>query len=355
MKPVLRNTYFVADKTDKFTEVSDFAPRPETAHLTYFLKVFEYIEGAGLTSGCVFILASYRNRVLPAYGPEVFVLIHDDEHGRLLHYERDVGAIFKAYGDKPEIARPWHADKLQALLILRYLRSRTLRLRTKLNLLARSSLVGGVPGIPPTLAIPAGYLNQLDLPPIPILDRPFDIGFAGSISNGHPSIYNLFGVLDTPKACSRRQMASVLQQYMEDNPEHKYHVELTKGFVASTSSGPTAFSKDLSNTKICIVPRGCHVETIRYFQSMRYGCVVICENLPDHWFYAGSPAIVVEDWQDLPRHLDRLLGSPELLARKSEEALSWWSNQASERALGRFIGTRVNSRAASIDMVAVAT
>jgi hypothetical protein len=85
------------------------------------------------------------------------------------------------------------------------------------------------------------------------------------------------------------------------------------------------------------VPRGCHVETIRYFQALRYGCVVICENLPDHWFYTGSPAIVVEDWAELPDHLDRLLRNPAMMTDLSESALAWWRNMASEPAVARFV------------------
>lgn len=352
MRQKLRNTYFVADKTDTFAQVSDFQPRPETAHLSYFLKMFECIEDEGLASGCVFILASYRNRVLPVYGPKVFVFVHDDEHGRLLHYSGQVGAIFKAFGDGPQIARPWRADKLQLLLTLRYLRSMILRLGTQFAVLATSGPGSMFLDVPPTLPIPAGYLNQLDLPPIPILDRPYDVSFAGSISNGHPSIYNLYGMLDTPKACSRRRMAAVLEQYINDNPDHNYNIQFTQNFTASTSLGPFEFSKALANTKICLAPRGCHVETARYFQAMRYGCVVVCERLPDHWFYADSPAIVIEDWRELPKHLNRLLETPELMAQKSEEALYWWSRCASEFAIGRFIGRTVNSQ--GDDLVPVA-
>jgi hypothetical protein len=89
----------------------------------------------------------------------------------------------------------------------------------------------------------------------------------------------------------------------------------------------------MAETKICLAPRGSSVETYRFFEALRQGCVVICDRLPPHWFYDGCPAIQIDDWRDLEAQVAKLLADPQRLFFLHRESLAWWEAKCSEHAL----------------------
>lgn len=91
------------------------------------------------------------------------------------------------------------------------------------------------------------------------------------------------------------------------------------------------------DAKVCLAPRGGSVETYRYFEALRYGCVVITEPLPPTWFYRGSPAVVVKRWRQLPAVLASLLDDPAGLAQRHRASLAWWRDRCSEDALAAYL------------------
>jgi len=92
------------------------------------------------------------------------------------------------------------------------------------------------------------------------------------------------------------------------------------------------YSQRLMDSKICLAPRGTSLETFRYYEGLRYGCVVLTEEQPPHWFYSDAPAIVVDHWDELPSLIPYLLAHPNVLQQKHREALDWWEHVASEEA-----------------------
>ena len=91
------------------------------------------------------------------------------------------------------------------------------------------------------------------------------------------------------------------------------------------------YTEIMADTKIALAPRGSSVETYRFFEAMRQGCVVICDRLPPHWFYVGCPAIQVDDWGNLEAEVRALSADPE----------RWWICIAS-----RWLGGTKNSPSA---------
>lgn len=69
------------------------------------------------------------------------------------------------------------------------------------------------------------------------------------------------------------------------------------------------------------------------FEALRCGCVVICNRLPDHWFYAGSPAIQIDDWRDLEATVRPLIADPQHLFALHSQSLAWWKSRCSEHAV----------------------
>jgi hypothetical protein len=112
---------------------------------------------------------------------------------------------------------------------------------------------------------------------------------------------------------------------------------ITRDFHASETAGSAAYSYEMMRAKICVVPRGTSFETFRFFEAIRYGCVVITEALPRRWFYDGSPAIQLRNWAKLEETLVALLRDGELMQRKHTAALEWWKNVCSEAAVGTYI------------------
>ena len=93
----------------------------------------------------------------------------------------------------------------------------------------------------------------------------------------------------------------------------------------------------MTNAKFCLIPRGTSVETYRYFEALRYGCVLITERLPSRWFYDDAPALIVDDWSELSRLLPDLLARPDELVLLQNDALAWWHDRCSETALGHYM------------------
>ena len=90
-------------------------------------------------------------------------------------------------------------------------------------------------------------------------------------------------------------------------------------------------------TKICLVPRGTSFETFRFFEALRYGCVVVTEALPSRWFYKGAPVIQITDWSELEKILEKLLSDKQVLQEKHQESLNWWHKKCSEETVGAYI------------------
>jgi hypothetical protein len=97
------------------------------------------------------------------------------------------------------------------------------------------------------------------------------------------------------------------------------------------------YTEIMADTKIALAPRGSSVETYRFFEAMRQGCIVICDRLPPHWFYVGCPAIQIGDWGDLEAEVKALSADPERLKDLHRRSLAWWDEKLSERAVAQVI------------------
>ena len=146
-----------------------------------------------------------------------------------------------------------------------------------------------------------------------------------------------------PKPVAREEMIRALREFERRPPDATVVLELTPTFSSTMRAHAERYSRQLMDTKVCLSPRGASVETYRFFEAMRYGCVVVTEPQPPTWFYEGSPAVVVERWRDLPEVLQELLDDPRALHTRHLESLAWWRDRCSEAALGRFMASRLGA------------
>lgn len=282
-------------------------------------------------------LLTRRVNELPNYDAnklsKLIVLLLGDEWCRVPSYATKVLAVFKCYGTRPKLTLHRQAYYLNAVTLLQYLRVFCKDLR-RWDMRRKN-----------VFPLPLGYFRQADLPIKEILDRSCDVSFVGSIQNlpDNRLSRGIKTLLRSPKILSRLSMVSQVSQW-QSLGDYNIDVRLTSRFPhAKQSSELSDYSQRMMNTKICLSPRGTSFETFRYFEALRYGCVLISEPVPDHWFYRDSPSIYLNDWRQLPVLLEDLLSSPERLRALHRKALHWWETKCSPAALSARIYQDIRS------------
>ena len=107
---------------------------------------------------------------------------------------------------------------------------------------------------------------------------------------------------------------------------------------------PEEYAQTLANTKIALCPPGfVSHETIRHWEALRLGCVVISAPLPANRFYEGSPIIQLEDWSSLRPLLTDLLGDPARLRGLHVATVEWWKSRCSEKAVAEYMANLLTS------------
>lgn len=308
----------------------------------YFGKVFEAMQNSLKVEGLVFYFTRDLHE-LPSYGENVVAVVIGDEWSRIPTYFHKVGAVFKCYGTNlilgSNLLKPSY---LNFLTLMQFIKAKFADLPGWLYYVfykfKRKKNT-------PIYDIPLGYSNQVELPIKPINERNNDVFFAGSVAHDTYPVWSLKHWLETPKSLSRKQMLSSINK-IKDCTEIKVELSVTPGFHASfdptKSADARSYSEKMMDARICLAPRGTSFETFRFFEGMRYGCLVITEALPSRWFYDGCPAIQVDDWSELKEILVHVFEDKELLQKKHQESLNWWKEKCSEAAVGTYIAEKLN-------------
>jgi hypothetical protein len=157
--------------------------------------------------------------------------------------------------------------------------------------------------------------------------------------------------LRSPKDVARERMLHSLDQLQQSRPDLSVDLATTFEFALNAIQyekdsskdmlDAEAYSKRMMNSKICLVPRGTSLETYRFFEALRYGCIPITEPLPSRWFYDEAPHVPLRDWSALGPAVDRLISDPSQLQRKHDDALRWWDRVCSPQTVGTFIADKI--------------
>lgn len=288
------------------------------------------------------VYLTFDTERLPQYGETVVAVVLGDEVGRIPRYVDRVRAVFKCYGTRPSLgAGPLRHPGMTGAAELAQCAVRWLRWLPGAAGYSRLVLDKAIRGrhLPPAVStVPLGTFNQLELPVIPPEDRTVDLFFAGSVEHHGSASHRLLSA----KVRSRREMVAALERLGDSHPQLAIDLRLTDGFKASEGSSPVNYSERLMAARICLAPRGTSVETYRLLEGLRYGCLVVCERLPRHWFYEGAPFRQLDRWDDLEAVVSPVLDDPVALRRAHSEALRWWRQCCSEPAVGRFMADRLN-------------
>lgn len=281
---------------------------------------------------------------LPAYGAGVVAIVTGDELTRVPAYFNRVRAVFKNHAVRPLLTSSFIREPTLVNLswFLSYVRMCAHHLPGALAYVRARFAPRAKRHLSPVWLLPIGVLNQRELPITPVADRRSDLFFAGSVS--HRADASRFRNLLAPKVLSRGDMVRRVEELAARHPELSVNVTTTGAFVDSINSDSAAYSQQLMDTRVALVPRGATADTFRFWQALRYGCVVVADTLPKHHlFYDGAPVVRIRDWQDLEREVIPLLRDPELLEQLHRRSLDWWRTKGSPEAVGAYMAAKLNA------------
>ena len=313
-------------ETESISRVREILPYALECNIDYFTSVMAELS-ALLTNFDSYTFVFTRSVTeLPDRFDQMdnlVVLVMGDEWARVPTYAADAHAVFKAPGQDMKLALHRRWPRFNAMAVVQYLRQQSKRFPKHFN--NRKNNI---------YAIPYGYYR---LPTrdkvIPINNRSIDAAFTGSVDHKH----RLGGLIKTNKVLSRERMVATVDRWKEGKP-YQVDVKLSSYFPKANDKPQfDDYPATLMQTKICLSPRGTHLETYRLCEGMYYGCAVIAEEQPDHWFATNSPAMIIKDWNQLPELLDDLLGNPLRLEALQKASLQYWDNTLAPAAVAQYM------------------
>jgi hypothetical protein len=326
-----RNRYFILDK-DPNAEIDVFSAHRDAAQ-PFYREVCRNIETASDISGLTFYLSARAPARLPRYGKDVVLLLIAEELYTHRAYYSRLLAIFRCLPARPIYLDgfPLSAQHFSSLAhysykYLQYVKSllRLLRSGEQLNLRKSSAR---------SMYIPLGCFTHFEPSVVPMSSRDIDYAFLGSVTYNSSEKKWFHAFMESPKEAARRMMCESIREVSAAGRWRGF-LHAT-GDMKESMSNQATYAEILGRCKISLVPRGTCYDTYRFFESLKAGCVVICEHLPNAWFYEGHPGVTIKDWRSLPALLDRLLTDGELLERKSEEAIKFYNERCTQEVVAK--------------------
>lgn len=315
----------------------------------YYGRVFQQMERF-LTVPNLRIYLTWDLNSVPEYGPNVVVMLFGDEFGQMPRYARYVNTILKTpRGTAPLLGiRRWLPfDSIRRNMLLKYARNLFLHARSRLHAARARFSVAPVLTRPHILHTPCGTCMLDTLPVKSMRDRPYHCFFAGQV-NMQPA-RGLRAFTESPKEIARRSMVKSLLAFRDKEPGFRLdHRILDATSFADDTSDRRTYSERMMDSKICLTPRGNVIDTWRFFEGLKSGCLVVCEPLPDDYFYSGAPVLQIDSWEELETTIAPLLNDDEALEKWSARSIKFWNEVCSEEAIGRRIAGFIAASPASV-------
>lgn len=200
---------------------------------------------------------------------------------------------------------------------------------------------------------PIGYLNAAGSTDArPFDQRAIDLFFSGYLNRNRIDLYKQFRPIPWlpkrnligryPRELARRLVEKLCHERNFDDAFPASSISFTEWFGKGLE--PTVYARTLADTKIALCPPGfVNNETIRHWEAMRLGCVVISAPLPSNRFYKDSPIIQLDDWSELRPLLKGLLSDPDQLQLRHEATVDWWKRKCSEAAVADYMASVLES------------
>jgi hypothetical protein len=339
-----QNRYFMVDLNPS-EEIDIFsAHRCEwEGGRSFYLDVCRSIETMSDISDLTFYISARTPAKLPRYGSDVVLLLLADELYAHRAYHHRLLAIFRCLP-----ARPIYLDGIpnsaKHFSYLAHYSYKYFQYAKGLVSIIRNREWPHIhEAATRTMMVPLGCFAHFEPDVIPMCDRDFDFAFLGSVTYNANEKKWFHSYMESPKEFARRVMCESTRE-ISLGGRWRGFIHAT-GDMKESISNALNYADILARSKISLVPRGTCYDTYRFFESLKAGCVVICEPLPKLWFYEGHPGITISDWRDLPQLLDRLLSDPELLERKSQEGIKFYNDHCAQNVVAdrmvKFLSVRL--------------
>jgi hypothetical protein len=198
-------------------------------------------------------------------------------------------------------------------------------------------------------AFPVGYHNAAgSAVSVDFDQRQISVFFSGYLNRNRLDLYKQFrSMWWLPRRNLRNRYVKELARRAVERltKERDFPGDIPGGRITFTEwfgkgLAPEEYAKTLANTKIALCPPGfVSHETIRHWEAMRLGCVVISAPLPANRFYKDSPIIQLKDWSELKPVLADLLADPARLRELHEATVNWWNARCSEGAVADYMAS----------------
>jgi Glycosyl transferases group 1 len=339
-----QNRYFMVDLNPS-EEIDIFlAHRCEwEGGRSFYLDVCRSIETVSDISDLTFYISARTPAKLPRYGSDVVLLLLADELYAHRAYHHRLLAIFRCLP-----ARPIYLDGIpnsaKHFSYLAHYSYKYFQYAKGLVSIIRNREWPHIhEAATRTMMVPLGCFAHFEPDVIPMCDRDFDFAFLGSVTYNANEKKWFHSYMESPKEFARRVMCESTRE-ISLGGRWRGFIHAT-GDMKESISNALNYADILARSKISLVPRGTCYDTYRFFESLKAGCVVICEPLPKLWFYEGHPGITISDWRHLPQLLDRLLSDPELLERKSQEGIKFYNDHCAQNVVAdrmvKFLSVRL--------------
>lgn len=163
-------------------------------------------------------------------------------------------------------------------------------------------------------AIPLCELEGVENQNISILERKYD--------------WSWMGQFDPYRRVDFKMAIDSLKQ----NKELKSIVLWYEGW---NNGEPTeSYCDTVNQTKIMPIPRGsASLESFRFFEAMKCGCIPVCVNQPSVDFYRVAPYFSINSWAHVEEFIQSLVKQEEEIKFLSEQAKLWYKHFCSPEGL----------------------
>jgi hypothetical protein len=171
------------------------------------------------------------------------------------------------------------------------------------------------------LPVPIGYNKDIiDIEYVPMDKRTNEVLFIGQC-----------------KTYNRNKMFDLFSK-------SKYLVKKTTGFKEGLLGHQ--YANLLMNSKISLCPDGnISSETFRYFESARFGNVIITTKKPSNYIYDNAPVIYIDDWnEEVLKLIDFLLNESNLINDISLNTLLYYNDICSEKSVACYIVNQIRKK-----------
>jgi glycosyltransferase involved in cell wall biosynthesis len=175
---------------------------------------------------------------------------------------------------------------------------------------------------------------------IPIKERLFGISFTGCLNRNRIQIAStLTNIpikwLSLGMVFNKKLTLKIINGLIKWKYPNDYY-QFNDGFNNGLNEEDYNFI--LKNTKIALCPKGwVNQETFRLYESMKWGCVVISEDLPNRSYYKGIPIVKVKDWSEGIRIANELINDTNELERLSKQNIQYYKDSLSPQATADLI------------------